>query len=473
MEQTATICHRGETRTVSAADWQATVDEMVARLGAWEPNRSSVRMNVAPAGNSTFSKQVHDDDAQQRIEQQHEMLRERGVNVDANRQLFATGTRMANIGYATQEQRKREHENMRPLAEVTAALADTVRAERRVNRVVTAGDFATKLSINGKLTFDGYELREQALRGLLLRLESPAAAYVFGVRDRMREEKSVDARLLDKGIILDTLQRECRRNPRVKLNLRMRDALHDIFAVVSPAYGEADAPAVLPAVTDALTSYQGVRGTSSYDPGTTAWEVRAQVHTPTPTQRQAVGEPFRGYVSVRSRDNGTGRLSGGGGVLLIACLNATVYVAGQNSVSRVHRGRIMVNLSSMVGQAVRNIDALCEAWGMARLDVIELPTDEQGKLIPIEQAISGFYRHMLTERRGELVGVLPGRTNTHADALQAVYFDQRRNCDAVTRADLAQGVTRYIQHMPLPVQQDAEVAVAGWLRSERAVQYVS
>ena len=206
----------------------------------------------------------------------------------------------------------------------------------------------------------------------------------------------------------------------------------------------------------------------------TAWEIRAQVHTPTRTEEQAVGEPFQGYVSIRSRDNGTGRLSGGGGVLIIACLNASVYTTGESGVSRVHRGRILVDLGLMVKNAAKNITALCDAWGIARNDLIRVDLkDDANHLIPIQEVITGYYRNMLTERRGDLIGVLPGRTASHAVALAKTFESERRNSSEVTRADLAQGFTRYIQEQPVSVQQTAEVAIADWLVSRRAVQYVS
>jgi len=70
------------------------------------------------------------------------------------------------------------------------------------------------------------------------------------------------------------------------------------------------------------------------------------------------------------------------------------------------------------------------------VDIIPAPVVD-GAMVPIEEAIPGFYRCMLTARRGELVGVLPGRTATHVEALSAAYFDQgatrRRSCGLTSR----------------------------------------
>jgi len=219
-------------------------------------------------------------------------------------------------------------------------------------------------------------------------------------------------------------------------------------------------------VLDALPS--DARASFSYDPTSTTWELRASVFTPTPTDSQAVGEPFEGYVSFTSRDNGTRKLTGGGGILLIACLNASTYEADSTTVSRRHVGAILTDLAAMSRDASRAIHALCQAWGTARADVIEVPA-----LVPIEEAIPGFYRCMLASRRGELVGVLPGRTAHHVERLALAYNDQRRDSANITRADLAQGFTRYIQDTPASVRRDAERAIGRWVVTREPVSYVA
>src|SRR2546427_6248550 len=95
-----TITHRGETATAPAANWQSVADAMVKRLGPWVPGESKVERE-----RSTFAAPVKDEAAAERIGKAHDTLRDAGVNVDASRQLYATGTRMADSGYAKQEAR--------------------------------------------------------------------------------------------------------------------------------------------------------------------------------------------------------------------------------------------------------------------------------------------------------------------------------------------------------------------------------
>jgi hypothetical protein len=482
---TVRITHNGQSRDATAATWQAVADAMVAELGPWIPGDSRIEhvktpllltgpeppRPEAPRPVSTWQHQVTDDVARDRIQATQDAVTAAGVAIDASAQLYATGTRMAAVGYQQQQRRATEHGQKQPVADAARQLLEQISAEQRHQTKLTAQDFADHLSVNGALRFDGYQLREQAVRGVLSRLGSKAGAYLFSLRDRIADPESTSAgKDLDRAAMLDVLERECRRFPDTELMLRLRDGMGDCFAVVSHEYGVADAPAVLPAVLRALPT--DAKATVAYNPTTTRWELRASVFTPTPVDEQAVGEPFEGYMSFQSVDNGTGRLSGGGGILLIACLNASTYQADSPGVSRVHRGRILWNLGAMTRDASRAIHALCEAWGTARASVLELPTVGQ-QLVPIEAAIPGFYRHMLTARRGELVGVFRGRTEAHVPALAKAYFAERRDPSRITRADLANGVTRYMQDQPAEVRRDAESAVGSWLVRREPVQFLA
>ncbi len=506
--QTVTIEHRGESVTVPATQAITAMDELVTRLGPWVPGESKVTRNTAcqavsaePKPVSTWERQVSDDTARERIEAQQAALTAAGVVVDASSQLYATGTRMATVGYDTQRERAREHAEKMSAKDAAGELVSIIEAEQRREVEVTARDIAGKLAINGALTFDGYKLREQAIRGLLARCGSPATGYVFGIRDRIaaaaatlksgqvnagteakpsfrdltEAERSDIRRAIDgdKVELLDCMRYELEHVGRGQaIKLRLRDGLGDIFAAVSPGYGIADAPSVLPNLLAALP--RDAKATFSYDPTTTSWEMRASVFTATPVDEQAVGEPFEGYASVTGRDNGTRGLDGGGGVMLIRCLNASVYVADGAHVRRIHRKNVLVNLHTLIQASTAAVSVLCRAWGKAR--AVELPAalDDAGKLVPIELAIPGFFRSMLTARRGELVGVLPGRTEKHVKALALAFTSERREPNAApTRADLAQGFTRYIQAQPTTVRRDAERAIGSWLVKGERVSYAS
>jgi hypothetical protein len=425
---------------------------------------------------------VHDATAAKRITAQHAALTAAGVQVDASQQVAVSGTRMAEGGYQTQAERAREHGEKLPVRACIDAIVAEVQAERRRDVVVSARDAARNLTCNGKIKIFDRVITPQAIRGLALRCDSPMTSYVMGLYERIvtdvRQSRVLgaperpakdhaEARALverahaDRAKIGEILAHELNRaGDDVKIKLRMRDAGPcDIFAALSPSYGRADAPDVLPEVRGAMPA--DARATWAYDPSSTSWEVRAAIWTPTPVEEQAIGEAFEGWVSYRSRDNGTGRLHGGGGVTLIRCYNASVYEAEGASVARAHRSRILINVGAMARDAMHAIHALCEAWGVARETVVEVP-----QKVTIEQAIPGFWRALLADRR-QLAGTLPGRTADRVDQLTRAYFAERRDPNRVTRADFAQGWTRAIQDEPAEVRRDAEAAIGTWLVDTR------
>lgn len=392
-----------------------------------------------------------------------------GVVVNAKEQLYATGTRLMAEGYETQAARKLEHDAMRDVRDAASDLVSRVLAEGRRDYTVTAAELAGKVHVNGAVSVFGLKLSEQALRGICTRLESPAMGLLLGLRERIVSElgkpeatRNLAAIKHDKETIGEILRRELSRFPDVTFKLRTREQYKDIFAVVSPSYTPADAPEVLEQAIDRLARIDGTKGSCAYDPGSTAWELRAQVWTPTPTHLHCVGEPFEGYTTLQSRDNGTGRFEGGGGVNLIRCMNATVYSSKGAEVSRVHRGRIMVDIDKMVGEATRAIDVLVKAWGVNRQAVVPLPAKLAEQGVSLNAAIPGFWRALLSDKRSAFEGVLPGRTEKHVAGLALAYQGERRDADRLVRADFAQAWTKYIQQQPAPVRREAERAAGDW-----------
>jgi hypothetical protein len=415
---------------------------------------------AAQAANSTWSNTVIDDAAKKRIEGLHAAVAAAGgPKIDTGEQYFATGTRMADEGYATQRAREKEHNEKLPLKEAISQLQETVSNEVRRDVQLSAKEIANLLDVEGNQVFiKEHFVREHALRGIMTRLESPALTYLLGLQERILNESrrsgsdhNVVAK--DAGKLADTLRHELLRNPDVVYKLRMREYPCDIYAALSPSFGVADAPMVMEQILESMPA--DARGSWAYDPETTGWELRASIWTPVPVAEQAVGEPFEGYVSLSSRDNGTGRFNGGGGINLLRCLNASTYNAGE-ALSRTHRGKILFDVNIMIQKSLKAIEALCVAWGKARETKVELPSK-----ITLEDAIPGFWRSLLKD--GELSKVLVGRKENHVKELSKKYFEQRRNEEKVVVADFAQGWTRYIQGQPTEIRREAEQAIGNWI----------
>jgi hypothetical protein len=423
--------------------------------------------------------------AKVRIDAQQAALRAAGVKGIGYKgeggdgeQFFANGTRMMASGYDTQAARKAEHDAMMDLRDAADALADRVRAEKRRDEVVTAGEVGRSIVVNGKITaLDGYALGEHAIRGLLQRIDSDATGYVFGLRERIaRLVGEASAAGADRGAILavaaedkakiaEVLQYECTR-PHVRdqrVTMRLRDADRDCYATLGPKYSEADAPRAIDRLFPHLP--RGAKGSWSYDKASTQWELRCETFTSTPVVDQAVGEAYSAYASFTSRDNGTSRFRGGGGIMLLRCLNASTYAADVSEVARVHRGDVLGDVGVMMRGAMAAITTLATAWGENRETVIVAPE----KVTTIEDVIPGFYRHLLRDRSSELVGVLPGKVEEHVTGLTRAFAGERRDADRLVRSDLAQGWTRYVQDQASDVRRDAEAAIGAWLVNGRRV----
>ena len=441
-------------------------DELHTRLGGIPQFETVLVTSDFGEGN-----QVIDQNAKTRIEVLHNKLNTAGIKVDAGEQLFETGTRLAQVGYDNQASRKIEHDQKATVIETTAKLRKIVQAEGREDRIITAGEFAKSVDVNGFAKALDLKLTEQAIRGLMTRTGSPALGYILGLRERIttevrkgdkRDQKSIAA---DKAEIATVLKHECNRFADTKLKVRTRTSgPKDIFAIVSPSYSPADAPEVLDQLEYGLPD--DAKASFSYDPTSTSWELRAEVWTPTPVAEQAVGEPFEGYVAFSSRDDGTSRFRGGGGVTLIRCLNASTYVAADSEMGRIHRGKILVDIEKMLTGSLKAINVLCDAWGINQAKQVDAPTG-----MTLEDAIPGFYRHMLTSRQSDLVGVLAGRTEKRVQGLTQAFNSERRNPSSLVRSDLAQGWTKYIQGEDTATRREAEIAIGNWLVRPTTVGY--
>lgn len=471
------IALKDEVKIVSATeDVMGVADQMVARLGGVpQISRCDAQGNplvstpVVPAEPvktqqqqfSSWDNTVVDEAAKKRIEEQQAAINAAGIKVDAGQQFFATGTRMAEVGYETQAKRKQEYLNRMPLKDAVQELKAVIFEEDRCDEEVIAKKLADSLTVQRKLVYyKDYLLTEQAIRGILTRLKSPAITYITGLQSRIVDEggKPTHQRSdhwlgRDMEQLADILKYELMRAGHIQFKLRKREGeFPDVFAALSPTFSPADAPSVLDQIEGIPPE---ARGSWSYDRNSTAWSLRAEVFTPTPVEEQAVGEAFSGYVNLGSRDNGTGRFRGGGGIELLRCLNASTYSAGE-TMSRVHRGRINYDIKSMINKATNAIRILCKAWGVARETEVPVPEG-----LTLEQAIPGIWSGLL--RQGDFATVLAGRKENNIKALTRSFYDQRRDPEKLVKSDFAQAWTHHIQSRDYLTRQEGEVAAASFI----------
>lgn len=411
---------------------------------------------------SNWNNPVVDNKAKERIEKLHASVAQAGgPKIDTKQQFFATGTRMAREGYDSQRKREQEYQKQMPLTNAIEELQEKVGNEVRRDYKMSAKDIADMLTVeDNQLYVKDHLLTERAIRGIIGRLESPALGYVLGLQERVSGESllaAADHEVISRDVemMAETLRYECLRRGDTEFKLRMREYPCDVYAALSPTFGVADAPMVMEQILEQMPD--DARGSWEYDQDTTRWELKASIWTPIPVDEQAVGEPFEGYVSLSSHDNGTGSFNGGGGINLLRCLNASTYSAGDAELRRTHRGdKMLFDVKDMITKSLKAISALCQAWGKGRKDKVEIPAG-----LTLEQAMPGFWRSLLKE--GELVGVLTGRKENHIKGLTQAYYDERRDHERLVRADFGQAWTRYIQDQPLQVRREGELAIGSWM----------
>ncbi len=443
-----------------------------------KPAKATVAPLTAPVkANPAYTTGAVDLEGKARIDAQQKAMVDAGFKGVGFRedggtgdQFFTNGTVMMGSGQTVLASKKREHDQLLPFEQAAEQLSATILAESREDVDMTSSQFAHKLEVRGnKIVMAGFTVKESAIRGLLAtRLKSPALSYVLGLRDRIRDESyngdKRDAKAMQDDLvkIAETLYYECMRNPAVAVKCRMRAGVGDIFACTSTEYRAADAPSVIKKILEAHVIPDGTKGSFSYDPDSTHWDLRASTWTPTPTELARVGEPFNAFCTMRSADNGTCSFTTGGGCVIVRCVNCTVYIADMNTSRRRHIGKIMSDIEAMVANGTNAIAVMADAWGVNRETAVEMPSG-----VPVSVALPGFWSWLMRDRSSELQNVLPGRVKDHAVGLTAAFFDQRkelgRGQEPVSRADFAQAWTSYVQDQPVPVQREAESAIGRWM----------
>jgi hypothetical protein len=352
---------------------------------------------------------------------------------------------------------KHDHDHILRASEAVKELVSLVKAEARRDIQITAGDLSKHISLTtGKISAFGMKLTMQAIRGLFFRLESPATGYVFGLNDRMIEadrKGNQAAKDADRQWMLETIQFELSRQSDKKLLLRLRESAGNIFAVLSPSYENADITTIYPEILAAIP--ETANGSFAYDPGSTGWDVRINLNRSDAIDK-VVGEPVSAFASLQSRDNGTKAFAGYGGLLILACQNGMTYAAKTKATRRVHKSGIQYDIPNILAATGESVATLAKAYGAGRYHVVPSIGNEA-------ECVRGYYAWLLRDRRSELQGIIPGRFNDHAPDMVHAFQEQRRNGSQITRADLMNGLTKFVQRESSVVRRDAEAAIGKWL----------
>lgn len=338
---------------------------------------------------------------------------------------FAPGTALLQVG-KDKYQSKRTAWESRPLVdEAFDAVATAIEAEKRTDIVCSLSDLV--------MDYDG-KLKRSATGKPALEIEPAAfdrlitmAAGVFPSGRALMHSMDVDNR----AEVWNRQIAKLDEGKQVKIGVRRNvDGVPQIYRAVSTGYGDGlPAHVALRDCRDALKG-EGMRGSVTYDPGSTDIRWEASWHAPRALDAK-VGDVFRVGLKGSTNDAGNGRFTSALLLERILCINLTTAEAYGGLLSRVHRGD-MSDTRAQFGQ----LAALApDVFGMFALDwnltretevnAVEIygvrypdvPTALAG-LVEREKITSDIARDALTEIL--LTGWQAEPGNTLADIVNAI-----------------------------------------------------
>lgn len=311
---------------------------------------------------------------------------------------YAIGSRLNGTGVARATAAEIEHEK-RPLAiDALAALAATIRDERRRGEVVALSSLA--------LGEDGY-LRDRR-GGFAARVEAGAwgsVASAAGIGD--------GARMLARGS--DSLRARAwaeladPRGPDTKILLRDAGGHESVWGAVGARYPSADGDRAAEVLARALQAEGDHDARARIDYDGRGWRVEISRHTPIAPDAMAAGEVVRAAIVISSHDAGGGAMRVRPAVVQNACLNLILLdeVSGQGA-RLAHRGavgRLLSDLREGILSARAAVAAFWERWREASRTSIPDP--------------EGTIRAIVASGRVPLPGGRRGRPNLAQELIEA------------------------------------------------------
>ena len=304
-----------------------------------------------------------DVEAATRINAQRAMRKSMGLAVDET--FYAPGTEMLQLGVDKYWTLRTPVEAQPPVPDCVKALSARIGKEERRDVVVSAAELATAtLDEGGFLNVPGKQGAVQLNRKSLIDL----------LRRNTGAFPSATAWALSMGpealamSVTDGFRRGGRDGTLSDSMFRTRN--HDttgervVWAVLGASYGAVDAHVAVAKVADAL-GLNTARGQWSYDPMTSCVEFTATWVNPIVVPR--VGDTWQGYLKIRTRDDGQGRVWINCGGRDILCINCTEAEWKGDKAGVIHRGTAEAVLARVIEegkQRLAQIRPLIESWGV-------------------------------------------------------------------------------------------------------------
>lgn len=397
--------------------------------------------------------------------------------------VYERGSRVNETGVANARRSRIDHEQKPLVIDATTDLIARIRAERRRDVVVNAGNIG--MSDDGRIVVTGGKVggadiddvavavNRSAFKSLVNRLGYAGADYlarlpikaraanvnmwrsvISGSDPELAAEAQQIAAALGRSAVGDA--EECKLRLRTK-----RDGTEEAFAVVSPSYTSFDADLIADAVRRTCmttptmsTSLDGetfqadlsqARGRLTYDGTKTRMEV--MFHSDIRPEVYVAGEFFKAGVLIRTDDTGGGSCKVVPVVWQNRCLNLIILEAVKGEeISILHLGDIASRTKKFEAafqKSLRSIAHFLKAWGNACRENVLEATGRAFANVPssVDAALPGLFNGILEQK---LVAI-PGKRREVVNALVEQWRadDSGAKVHGLTRASLVNAFTRY------------------------------
>lgn len=244
----------------------------------------------------------------------------------------------------------------------------------------------------------------------------------------------------------------------VKIRTRRTHGGREIFAVVSPKYTSYDAHMVAGELITAVEGTQA-RGSVLYDGERARFE--ALWHSDVQPEDYVAGEFFKAGIIITTADDGSGSCRVSACVWQNLCLNLIIIDEAEQEIERIrHIGAVetmAARLRAALVAAEEKVAGFVKKWGYACRDILDQPGD-----MSVNAIIPGYFNGVI-ER--ELVPVRGKRQDVVRSLVQMYEKDESSATrKGFTRAALANAFTRWAHEVNTdPWLQDDVQRAAGLL----------
>jgi hypothetical protein len=298
--------------------------------------------------------------AAERIARHEAVLSELGI--DCGRPLYAAGTTVVSAGAAKFRAERIAWERLPDAVDAAAAVADTIKAERRHDRKVRPASLS--MDFTGAIIADGERvtLTRHGFRQLLS-YYAPVFPRAFDLLVQLPTDVRAE-------VFNDRIAAAVRAKGE-PVTLRCREYGDGIqaFSAVSPSYGAYNADRVMMDAARALEG-EGMHGEVVYDPDTTDVTLTASWHADKIVDPSA-GDVFKVGAIVSTNDTGSGAIVVDAGAWRNRCLNWIIIGRGTANQARIiHRVGSVSTAAADIRRAVAKVPAMfatfAEEWGAIR-----------------------------------------------------------------------------------------------------------